>query len=131
MHEFSLMQGLISEIEVIAEEHHALKILRIVVRIGPFAGVVIDSFQFAFDVLRDHYVILRQAELQIDIPPAVFTCVLCGRQSQEQTENKAARPDNPFPVSLLGKDMKCPHCGTGTLYPSGGDEIVLMQIEME
>ena len=130
MHELSLMQGLISQVEAVAEEQHARKVLRIVVTIGPFSGVVVDSFQFAFDALRGESRLLQQAELLIDVPSPVFTCSSCGRQTRG-TEDIKLPAGGLLQLNPFAQDMKCPHCATGTLYPSGGDEIMLMHMEME
>ena len=51
MHEFSLAQGLINQLQALAEQHGARKICTVRVTIGSLAGIVADSFAFGFEVL--------------------------------------------------------------------------------
>ena len=62
MHELSLVQGLLSQLQTLAQQHSAISISRVRVEVGPFAGIVIDSFQFAFDILANPH--LRKREQQ-------------------------------------------------------------------
>ena len=52
MHEMSLAQGLIEELSVLASKNKALRIVQVRVVLGPFSGVVADSFSFGFNVLK-------------------------------------------------------------------------------
>ena len=52
MHELSLAHSLIDQILDLAAEHQASRVLRVRVTLGPFSGVVRDSFEFGFNVLK-------------------------------------------------------------------------------
>ena len=52
MHEMSLAQGLIEELSALASKNKALRIVQVRVVLGPFSGVVADSFSFGFNVLK-------------------------------------------------------------------------------
>ncbi len=130
MHELSLVQGLFSQVKELAFQHQARKVTRIVVKIGPFSGVVMDSFTFAFEVLKEDEELLRHAHLEIIRPGARLCCNLCQREVDAEKEDLDFKGDM-LPGQLFSKEKTCPHCGKGSLYPSGGDEILLMQIEME
>ncbi len=130
MHELSLVQGLFSQVKEAASRHHARKVTRVVVKIGPYSGVVMDSFTFAFEVLKEDEELLRHAHLEIIRPGARLCCSLCGREVDAESGHPDFK-DETLQSQLFSKEKTCPHCGKGNLYPSGGDEILLMQIEME
>ncbi len=113
-----------------AFQHQARKVTRVVVKIGPFSGVVMDSFTFAFEVLKEDEELLRHAHLEIIRPGPRLCCSLCGREMDAESGDLSFE-HNMLPGQLFSKGKRCSHCGQGSLYPSGGDEILLMQIEME
>ncbi|MGL1930722.1 MAG: hydrogenase maturation nickel metallochaperone HypA [Desulfotalea sp.] len=115
MHEMSLVQNLFVQLQDLAKENNATKVIRVAMDIGPLSGVVLDSFQFGFDVLSADTPLCKDAVLDVFIPPVTFTCTECG----EKTE------------SLESKLEACPKCDDTFLIPSGGDELVLRQVEME
>lgn len=115
MHEMSLVQTLFLQLEELARENNCQKILTVTVEIGPLSGVVIDSFQFGFDVLAAERDLTSKARLQIEIPTLCYTCSSCGKTG-ERTEE---RP------------RQCPFCKETLLIPVGGDDLLLLQVEME
>ncbi len=132
MHEVSLVQGLMEQVRNIARNNRASEIIRIKVLIGPFSGVVIDSFEFAFDALKQDDVLFRQCMLEIQAPGPVFQCRKCGAKTagQGRQANTVDQPGSAV-FSWLSHETACPECGEKALTPSGGDEILLMQVEME
>ncbi|MFP7756355.1 hydrogenase/urease maturation nickel metallochaperone HypA [Thermodesulfobacteriota bacterium B35] len=52
MHELSLAQGLLEQLDELARRHHADQILRVEVAIGREAGIVTDSFVFGFNAIK-------------------------------------------------------------------------------
>ncbi len=82
--------------------------------IGPFSGVVIDSFQFGFDILAKEEPLTKDAELKIISPAANYRCCGCGKQIKAEQ-----RPDS------------CPHCSETLFSPEGSDDLILLQVEME
>lgn len=115
MHEISLVQGLLQQLEDVAAENQARKILSITMEIGPLSGVVVDSFRFGFEILSAESPLVRGARLIIDSPPARYGCTKC----RHVVETADLKPDC------------CPACGDVLLFPEGGDDIVLRQVEME
>ncbi|MEN8141043.1 MAG: hydrogenase maturation nickel metallochaperone HypA [Thermodesulfobacteriota bacterium] len=115
MHEFSLVQNLMTELARLAEEHQAGEIIKVRVEIGPLAGVVIDSFTFAFSALSQDQPLTRAAKLEISSPEASYHCLDCG----EETGPAPQRP------------QKCANCQGRQLMAQGGDELLLTQVEME
>ena len=128
MHELSLAQGLIEQLLTLADEHKAERILQITVTIGPFSGIVVDSFTFGFDALKQERALTRQAELKIEVPPPSYTCLDCDQTSTLETEKQ----DLDFGLPYDGLSTRtCIACGSHRLIAKGGDELILKQIEME
>ncbi len=129
MHEMSLVQGLIGQLAEISKRQKARKIKSVTVEIGPFSGVVIDSFSFAYDVLKDEYDLLRGSRLIIDSPTPVLKCPVCGEEmdigSGPSALEAAAGPWG------LASARQCPRCKDSFMVPEGGDQILLKQVEME
>jgi hydrogenase nickel incorporation protein HypA/HybF len=115
MHEFALAQSLLSQVRALAAEHDAKRVRRIRVAVGSMAGVVVDSFRFGFEVLAADTALTRDAGLEIETALPSYTCLACGH-AHGRCE---ARP------------ASCNRCGGRDLVPRGGDEILLLQIEME
>lgn len=133
MHEVSLVQGLISQVKEEARRHNATKVERVVVQIGPFSGVVLESFTFAFDALKKEEPLLAGAFLTIKTSKATYKCINCGKELEKEGGEEATSHQDAFTThfSPLFQEIRCPECKEGLLYPSGGDEIILLRIEME
>ncbi len=128
MHELSLAQSLINQLLGLADEHKATQINRVEVTIGPFSGIVADSFSFGFSVLKEHQPATKNAELLLITPAPEYRCLACN----ETTIIPLA--DKGDPVRLAGhnfSDKKCSQCGSNRLSPEGGTDLVLNQLEME
>lgn len=114
MHELSLVQALMEQLTKLAKEHKASEIHRVSMEIGPLAGVVIDSFEFAFGVLAKEQPLTSKAQLEITTPVVSYRCLDC----QQIVEGCRERP------------ASCPAC-QAPMYPEGGDELILSSVEME
>ena len=118
MHELSLAQGLLGQVVNIAEEKRASKVNKVKVSIGAFSGVVVDSFIFGFEALKREHPLTKEAELEIESPAPVLYCAECNKEISA-------------PASWPRQAAKCPQCQNARLFPCGGDELLLLQIEME
>ena len=114
MHEMSLVQALLTQLTSLAAEHDKKKVITVTLNIGPLSGVVIDSFQFGFDILSAESSLTMGARLIITSPTVSYHCVRCG-----SIQSAAMRPDH------------CPECSETLLFAEGGDAIILNQVEME
>ena len=114
MHEISLVQGLFSQLHELAAKNNASKITSVTMEIGPLSGVVVDSFQFGFDILSADDDLVRDARLIIHVLEVNYSCTGCGHM-----ETTATKPD------------QCPLCGDFLLIPDGGDDLLLRQVELE
>lgn len=111
MHEFSVVQALLSRVEEEARGRGATAVHRIEVRIGELSGVEPELLASAFDLAREH-TLCRGAALAIQPVPARWVCPRCGR-----------------PLTA-GSVLRCADCGAPARLDGGG-EIVLERIEME
>ena len=115
MHEISLVQGLFEQLKELAAANNATKIISVTMEIGPLCGVVVDSFQFGFDILSADDELVRGAKLIIQVPPVSYNCTNCSHVE----------------VTAAGKADGCPACGELLLIPDGGSDLLLRQVEME
>ncbi len=115
MHEISLVQGLFAQLHELATANNATKINKVTMEIGPLSGVVVDSFQFGFDILSSDDKLLTKAELIINIPEVEYRCTNCDHVQ----------------VTSGVRPSECPKCDELLLIPTGGDDLILSQVEME
>jgi len=115
MHEISLVQGLFHQLKELAKENNKNKITRVTMEIGPQSGVVVDSFRFGFDILSADDDLVRGAKLIIEIPQVTYICTECGHKE----------------ITSDSKPEECRKCRELFLIPSGGEDLILRQIEME
>lgn len=112
MHEFSLAQGLMSQLIQLAEQHKANRIIKVNVTIGKLSGIVSDSFSFGFEALTCENPLTKNAVLEITETEPAHRCLDCGFITNS-------------PAST------CPQCNSPKLIAEGGDDLVLTQVEME
>lgn len=115
MHEISLVQGLLQQLGDLARTNQARKIIKITMEVGPLSGVVADSFRFGFDILSADDHLVSGAELVLVSPPVSYLCSDCGHISTTTGE----------------KPEQCAKCQELFLIPQGGDDLILLQVEME
>ncbi len=116
MHEISLVQGLFQQLQDLAIDNKATKIRSVTMEIGPLSGVVVDSFKFGFDILSADDPLLKGAELKIKVPTVQYSCTDC---DHVETVTNGVKPE------------ECPKCGELLLIPKGGEDLILLQVEME
>lgn len=114
MHEMSLVQNLLDQLHSLATEHKKEKVLNVYMEIGPLSGVVVDSFQFGFEILSREDALTREAKLIIERPQALFRCLGCGIQIKQEQKPEC-----------------CPECSETLLASEGSDDLILLRVEME
>jgi len=112
MHELSLCQALLTQVEQLAIQHSATQVTRIRLIIGPLAGVEATLLQHAYP-LAALGTCAEQAELVIETTPIRVTCLDCGAVTPA-TANR----------------LSCGACGSVTTQLLSGDELLLAQVEM-
>ncbi len=111
MHEFSLIQALLTRVEEEARRHEARAVHRLSVRIGAQSGVEESLFASAYEVCR-RGTLCEHAGLEIERVEARWACRLCGREVAQ------------------GEILECPACGSPARLVAG-DEIILDRVELE
>ncbi len=66
MHEFSLAQGLHSQLLDLTLEHRVAKVLQAEVLVGGDSGIVVESFVFGFNVLAEQSEVTKGMALVIE-----------------------------------------------------------------
>ena len=113
MHEYSIVQALLTQCEDIARENEAESITKIVVKIGKMSGVEPSLLETAFNTFKEK-TICDGAEFVLNIQPLVIECKACGT------------------VTELEKIYyKCPVCESLDVRVIDGEEMFLMSLEME
>jgi hydrogenase nickel incorporation protein HypA/HybF len=113
MHELSVCQGMLRQVDAIAAEHRAHAVTGITVRIGPLSGVEPDLLAQAFPIASAGTV-ADGAELLIETLPVRVHCQTCG----EETEAAVNR-------------LLCGSCGDFHTRLVSGDELLLASVELE
>ena len=113
MHELSVCNALIDQVEGIAAGRDAESVVRIVVGIGPLSGVESELLRSAYP-LAAAGTIAEHAELVIEISDVVVRCTACETESTVK------------PNKLL-----CAQCGDFRTRIVSGDELVLLRIEFD
>jgi len=113
MHEFSVCQTLIRQIESIAGDHGAQAVKRIVLEIGPLSGVEIPLIEQAFPFAATG-TLAQNATLIIEPAPVVVRCRVCDVEKETQSNR-----------------LSCTACGTFRTELVSGDQMILMRLEME
>lgn len=113
MHELSVCQGLMRQIETLAREHAARAVSKITLRIGPLSGVEPHLLQQAFP-LASAGSMAEAAALVIESLPVRVRCRECGAESE-------AKPNQ----------LICKQCGAWKTQLLSGDELLLASVELE
>jgi hydrogenase nickel incorporation protein HypA/HybF len=112
VHEYSLVEALVSRVEEEAKKHKATRVARLSVRIGSMAGVDPELLQTAYDTFRAGTV-CAEAELTLKRVEATWSCPMCKQ-----------------PIAR-GAVLRCSTCNSAARLDDGGDALMLDGIEME
>ncbi len=113
MHELSLMEGMIEDLEAEAGKRGFARIHRIRLEVGRLSGVEVEALRFAFGPATEGS-LAEGAELEILEIPATGTCQDCGAA-----------------VEIAARFEPCPACGEGFVIISGGTELRLKDLDVE
>ena len=113
MHELSICQSLMNQVESIALEHKARSVTSVVIAMGPLSGVEAQLLKNAYPIASAGTV-AEHAELIVKTLPIRVKCNQCGSES-DATPNK----------------LICKQCGDWRTTLVSGDELILMSVELE
>lgn len=105
MHELSVCQAMLSQVEQIAGARGAHSVARIVLAVGPLSGIEIPLLERAFTVARAG-TLAAQAVLETETGPIVVCCRSCGEISEVTTNNLICRACRDWRVEVReGEDL--------------------------
>ncbi|MEN4044943.1 hydrogenase maturation nickel metallochaperone HypA [Sulfurimonas sp. NWX367] len=113
MHEYSVVQALLEQIENIAEENEATKVTKIIVKIGVMSGIEAHLLEVAFNTFKEK-TIADGAEFVMNIQPIVIKCNSCEEVSELEKIHYC-----------------CQSCGSVDVNVTDGEDMFLMSLEME
>jgi len=111
VHEYSLVQALLEQVDRQARAHHAVAVHKLHVSVGELSGVEVPLLETAYETFRQR-TLCAGADLEVHPVAARWACPGCGR------------------IVRRGEPLRCGDCGTPARLEAG-DEIVLERIEME
>jgi hydrogenase nickel incorporation protein HypA/HybF len=112
MHELSVCQALLKQVDEIARRERANRVTHIYLRIGPLSGVVPELLEQAFSIARAG-TIAAQAELLTEPQPIRVRCSKCGAESAATVSR-----------------LICAACGDFRTQLISGDELLLASVEL-
>lgn len=113
MHELSVVQDLIKLCETNAMNQGCIKVTRIEVKVGKLSGVEPHYLQNTFDCFKEGS-ICSEAQLVLNIEDISVKCPDCG-----------------FSGVIEAGEFSCPRCEKKNLEVIGGEDLILMRLEME
>ncbi len=112
MHELAVCQALIAQVETVAHQQQAQRVVEISVDIGPLSGVEPQLLEQAFSIASAG-TLADGAQLNINSLPVRVECSDCGQISEV------------LPTRLI-----CTHCGNWQTRVISGDELLLTTVEV-
>jgi hydrogenase nickel incorporation protein HypA/HybF len=112
VHEYGIVQDLLSQVDRQVHGHHGKRAVRVVLAID--GGHVEEQFlRDAFDMFKAQTT-ARDAQLVVTQAPVELWC-----------------PDCEVPTTVAHKDDACPRCGGAGVLMTSTDEICLQSVEIE
>ncbi len=112
MHEYSLIQSMLSRVGDEARRRNALRVHALAIRVGDLSGVDPELLAGAWEIAREGTP-CAGAELRVTRMPASWSCPRCGK------------------AFARGEVLKCSACGVPAVLSDGADALTLDSIEME
>lgn len=113
MHEYSVVQALLEQIEGVAAENEATIVTKIVVKIGIMSGVEVHLLEIAFNTFKEK-TICDGAEFVLNVQPLTIECQECNAVSELEKIHYC-----------------CQKCESTNVKVIDGEDMFLMSLEME
>ena len=113
MHEYSVVQALLEQIEDVAEQNEATKVTKIIVKIGVMSGIEAHLLEIAFNTFKEK-TICDGAEFVMNIQPLKIRCNSCQKESELEKIHYC-----------------CQSCESTDVEVIDGEDMFLMSLEME
>lgn len=112
MHEYSVVQSLLEQIEGVAKENSASKVTKVVTKIGVMSGIDAHLLEVAFNTFKED-TICNEAEFVMNLQAIVIECRACKEISELEKIHYC-----------------CPKCQSTDIKVLEGEDMFLMQLEM-
>lgn len=112
MHELSVCQSLIDQVEQIALSHGAKCVASVNLKVGPLSGVEPTLLQHAYPYASAG-TLAAESKLVIELAPLRVSCEVCGCETEAQLNW-----------------LVCGACGDCHTKLVSGDEMTLMRVEL-
>ena len=112
MHEYSLVESLVSRVEQEARKRGAIAVHRLSVRVGELSGVDPELFRTAYETFREG-TICAKVPLAVTRVAASWSCPKCAKAVPR------------------GAVLRCADCDAPARLDDGGDALMLDGIELE
>ncbi|RLA72487.1 MAG: hydrogenase maturation nickel metallochaperone HypA [Epsilonproteobacteria bacterium] len=113
MHEYSIVQSLIESCEEHAKVNSAKRVTKVVVKIGVMSGVEAYLLQEAFELFKEG-TICDSCEFIMNIQKVKIECNECKKT-----------------IELEKNEYCCPNCESVDIKIIDGEDMFLMQLELE
>ncbi len=111
MHELGIVMNVLEQVDAVAAENKAEKVLRVTMEVGEVSTIVPELFIDAFNWAKKKTAFLQEAELDMIIIEGRTYCQSCGET---------------YKTTAHGK--QCPHCGSYETYLLTGDQVIIKDI---
>ena len=113
MHEYSIVQALLTQCEELAQQNDAQSVQKVVVKIGKMSGVEPHLLEVAFNTFKEKTV-CDGADFVMTIQPLTIECNEC---------SVVTELDEIY--------YKCPSCNSLDVRVIDGEDMFLMSLEMQ
>ena len=113
MHELSVCQALIGQVEKVARENRAQRVVSIVIAVGPLSGVEAGLLEHAYPIAAAG-TMAEHARLTIETVAVRVRCRSCGAET-------GAQPNR----------LVCGACDDWQVDVTAGEEMLLKRVELE
>lgn len=113
MHELSLIENILDQLEEMKVTYHLATITRVRVLVGDISGADLRFLRSAFEMQREHSK-WPHLIMEFDSVPWTVRCLSCQRESTVQ-----------------GDLPQCHHCGSEKTETLQGSELTIQQVEGE
>ncbi len=112
MHELGIMNDVLDTALRVAQQNNGRKVTKITLKVGVLSGILPDYLKSFFELISKD-TIAKDANLIVEIEPAVFSCRDCGKQTV-------------FP--RFGPDFICEHCGSENMQLLSGKSFQIVNV---
>jgi len=113
MHEMSIAQGLLDILREEMGKHHAQRLRSVRLHIGQLSAIVPESLSFCFEVMTAGTE-MEGARLDMEVIPLRGVCRAC----------KAA-------FEIANYAFECPQCGSRDIQTVSGQELSIVEMEVD